>query len=184
MTTVMMVQATDAPPCLASGVVVVRPTPANLEAVMAMLARCSRASLFHRFHGFSDGVAYYAAVLRDRPLDHTLFARHGSMCVGVASLGVGAMGAIDLAVLVEDAWQRRGIGSQLTASILDGARARGVSTVHADVLGDDAFIVQALRRIGSLTVTIERGTYAIDIDINRQPEAGLLPIQPFPGGNR
>ena len=99
-----------------------------------MLARCSRATLFHRFHGLTDGVAYFGAQLRDRPSDQTLLAWYGSTCVGAATLGFGATGIVDVAVLVEDAWQRRGIGTQLTASLLDGARAKGVSIVHADVL--------------------------------------------------
>jgi hypothetical protein len=43
-----------------------------------------------------------------------------------------------------------------------------VSTVHADVLGDDLFILEALRRIGPLTVSIDSGSFSIDIDISRQ----------------
>jgi GNAT superfamily N-acetyltransferase len=151
-----------------SEVAVLGPTASDLEAVLAMLARCSRATLFHRFHGFTDDVAYYGALLRDRPADETLFAWRGSTCVAVASLGVGATGTIDLAVLVEDAWQRRGIGTRLVASLLDSARARGEATVHADVLGDDLFILEALRGIGPLTVSIESGTYSIDVDISGQ----------------
>jgi GNAT superfamily N-acetyltransferase len=146
---------------------VIGPTVSDTEDVLAMLARCSPRTLFHRFHGITDGVAYYGTLLRDRPVDSTLLAWHGSTCVGVANLGVNATGTIDLAVLVEDAWQRRGIGTQLIESSLDRARARGVATVHADVLGDDLFILQGLRRMGSLTVSIEFGTYAIDVDISR-----------------
>jgi hypothetical protein len=48
--------------------------------------------------------------------------------------------------------------------LLDSARARGVTTVHADVLGDDRSILQVLRRIGPLTVTVESGTFSVDID--------------------
>jgi GNAT superfamily N-acetyltransferase len=167
MTSVMMVQATGTHRFVEE-VVVLRPTASNLEAVLAMLARCSRATLFHRFHGFSDGVAYYGALLRDEPVDQTLLAWHGSTCVGVASLGVGATGKIDLAVLVEDTWQRRGVGTQLAVSLLESAGARGVTTVHADVLGDDLFVLQALRRIGLLTASIESGIYSVEIDISRQ----------------
>jgi GNAT superfamily N-acetyltransferase len=178
MTTVMMEQALG-PRRVGSEVVVLGPTAADLEAVLAMLARCSGATRFHRFHGVTDGVAYYVTLFQDRPVDHTLLAWHGSSCVGVANLGVGATGDIDLAVLVEDAWQRRGIGSRLTASLLDSARARGVPAVHADVLGDDPFIVEGLRRIGPLTVSIEFGIYSIDIDISRRPEAGSVPPPPW-----
>jgi hypothetical protein len=63
--------------------------------------------------------------------------------------------------------------------LLDSARARGVATVHADVLGDDRFILQPLRRIGPLTVSIEFGTYSIDLDIRRQgsrPTENKLPV--------
>jgi ribosomal protein S18 acetylase RimI-like enzyme len=72
-------------------------------------------------------------------------------------------------VLVEDAWQRRGIGTQLTVSLLDSARADGVTTVHADVLSDDLHILEWLRRIGPLTASIERGVWSIDIALRRQP---------------
>jgi GNAT superfamily N-acetyltransferase len=78
------------------------------------------------------------------------------------------MGIVDLGVLVEDAWQRRGIGTRLVASLLVDARTRGVATVHADVLGDDLFILEALRRIGPVSVSIEFGSYSIDIEILRQ----------------
>jgi ribosomal protein S18 acetylase RimI-like enzyme len=141
----------------------------DTDAVLAMLARCSSDTRFHRFHGFPDGVAYFRALLRDGPAQQTLVALSGSTCVGVATLGVGPAGILDLGVLVEDAWQRRGIGTQLTASLLASAQAKAVSIVHADVLSDDLFILKSLRRIGPLTTSIERGIWSIDIPLGRQP---------------
>jgi GNAT superfamily N-acetyltransferase len=141
------------------------PAVSDTGAVLAMLSRCSGATLFHRFHGVTDGVAYFATLLRDGPAEPTRLAWYRSQCVGAATLGAGAAGTCDLGVLVEDAWQRRGVGTLLVASLLDGARARGVSTVHADVLDDDRFIVHTLRRIGPLTVSIEFGVLAIDVDL-------------------
>ncbi len=143
-----------------------RPAASDTEAVLAMLARCSRTSLFHRFHSFADGAAYFAASLRDRPPERTLLAWCRSTCVGVADLGVSANGTVDLGVLVEDAWQCRGVGTCLVASLLDRARANGVATVHADVLGDDRFILRVLRRIGPLKASIEFGSISIDIDLS------------------
>ena len=171
-----MVQAPSASPRGVAEVTVLRSAVSDTQAVLAMLGRCSRASLFHRFHGFTDGVAYFAALLRDRPANETLLAWSRSTCVGVATLGVGAIGIVDLGVLVEDAWQRRGIGTRLVTSLLDSARAKGVTTVHADVLADDVFILQALRQIGPLRVSMESGSFSIDIDLSSQPGQ--------PSGNR
>ena len=175
MTTVIMGQGPSASRRREADIAVLRPgAVSDTDAVLAMLSRCSRTTRFHRFHGLSDGVAYFRAQLRDRPGDRTLLAWYGSTCVGAATLGIGATGIADLAVLVEDAWQRRGIGTQLTESLLDDARARGVSVVHADVLSDDRHIIQALRRIGPLTASVDRGTWSIDIAVSGQsaPPAG------------
>jgi GNAT superfamily N-acetyltransferase len=172
-----MVQAASAPPRSVAEVSVSEPAGSDTEAVLAMLARCSRASLFHRFHGFGDGVAYFGGLLRDRPLDQTHLAWYGSACVGVGTLAVGATGIADLGVLVEDAWQRRGVGTCLATSLLENARAKGMPTVHADVLGDHRFLLEVLRRIGPLTVRIESGSLSVDIDLTSQPfqPSGIMP---------
>jgi GNAT superfamily N-acetyltransferase len=162
----MMVQAPSAPPGGGAEVTMLRPAGSDTEAVLAMLRRCSRASLYHRFHGFTDGAAYFTALLRDRPARPTLLAWSGSACVGVAALGVGATGIVDLGVLVEDAWQRRGIGTRLITSLLDGARAEGVTAVHADVLADDEFILRALHRIAPLRASMKSGTLSVVIDLS------------------
>lgn len=138
---------------------------ANLGAVLAMAARCSRTTLFHRFHGFTDGVAYFTALLRDRPDHETHLAWWRARCIGVATLAPNAQGTADLGVVVEDHWQRRGVGTLLVSSLLAGAGERGVRTLHADVLSDDAFLLVALSRIGPLSVSMEREAVAADIEI-------------------
>jgi GNAT superfamily N-acetyltransferase len=166
MTDVITVQAHRVP--LVDEVTARRPERADVEAVLLMLARCSRASLYHRFHGFSDGAAYFATLVQDRPADQTMLAWYGSACVGAATLAASAGGIPDLAVLIEDAWQHQGIGTRLAELLADRALSTGVTTVHADVLNEDLFLLRALRRLGSLTMTIERGTVAIDIDLANQ----------------
>lgn len=165
MTSVITVQAHGAPLGFVDEVTVRKPERADAEAVLAMLRRCSRTSLYHRFHGFGDGGAYFAELLRNRPTDHTMLAWHDRACVGAATLAAGAARIPDLGVLVEDAWQRRGIGTRLTALLVDRARSTGVTSVHADILNEDLFILRALRRLGPLTTTFERGMVAIDIDL-------------------
>jgi hypothetical protein len=84
-----------------------------------MLDRCSGATRFHQFHGFTDGVPYFGAQLRDGPGDQTLLAWYGSTYVAVATLGVDDAGRVDLGVLVEDALRRQAAGARLTVSLLE-----------------------------------------------------------------
>jgi hypothetical protein len=169
MTSVIMEQAPSGSSRGVTEVTLQRPAASDTEAVLTMLSRCSRATLFHRFHGHTDGVAYFGTLLRDGPVDQTLLAWYRSTCVGVATLGAAPTGIVDLGVLVEDAWQRRGVGTQLAVSLLESARLKGVTTVHADVLGDHLFILEALRGIDPLTVSIEFGSFSIDIDLGSEP---------------
>jgi GNAT superfamily N-acetyltransferase len=141
----------------------------DTPAVLAMLGRCSPATLFHRFHGPSDGVVYTRALLARQSIDETLVAWHDEACVGLATLSRDREGTPHLGVLVEDAWQRQGVGRQLVSTLLGQARAHGVRHVHADVLGEDRFLVQALRRAGSMTVAIASGSYSVDIDLESSP---------------
>jgi GNAT superfamily N-acetyltransferase len=140
-----------------------------------MLLRCSRLTLFRRFHNFTDGQAYARGLFISRPGYHTLVARWGSVCIGIGDLACDAAGSADLAVLVEDAWQRRGVGSRLILALLDTARGYGVTRVHADVLGDGQFILPTLRRAGPLTVSLQTGAISVDIDVG--PDRGDAPVQ-------
>lgn len=173
MTTVITVQAPSPPPASSSDVTLRKATASDTEALVNMLSRCSRTTLFHRFHGLTDGVAYFGTLLRNASDDQTLLAWRRSTCVGVATLAAGATGMVDLGVLIVDRWQRQGIGTQVVASLLASVRATGVSTVHADVLGEDLYILEALRRIGPLMVAIEFGSYSVDVDISSEPRSPI-----------
>jgi RimJ/RimL family protein N-acetyltransferase len=140
-------------------------TSHDTEAVLAMLARCSRESLYHRFHGFTNGVAYTRALLDNRPGDPTLLAWDGADCVGLATISRDNHGRGHLGVLVEDRWQRQGLGTRLIRDVVETARSGGLTRLHADVLGEDEFILRALRPVGPLTVAIALGTFSVDIDL-------------------
>lgn len=157
--------AADALELPAVEVTVATASVADTEAVLAMVARCSPTTLSHRFHGPSDGVAHTRAVLQGRPGDETLAAWNDSVCVGLATLADDEQGTAHLGVLVEDAWQRRRVGSTLVAALVAGAAARGISTVRADVLGEDRFMLRVLRRIGPSTVSFGLGTFTAHIDL-------------------
>jgi hypothetical protein len=45
------------------------------------------------------------------------------------------------------------------------AQGRGVSSIHADVLGEDHQLVTILGRVGNASVTIHDGNLSVDIDL-------------------
>jgi GNAT superfamily N-acetyltransferase len=137
---------------------------AETDEALAMVRRCSARSRFHRFHGPSDGVAYTTSQLR-RPGDIVLLAWDGPRCVAMAALAREGTDRADIGVLVEDVYQRRGIGRRLILGLAEEARGRGIGTIHADVLGDDPHLVRQLSRLGPARVAIAAGTYSIDVEI-------------------
>jgi GNAT superfamily N-acetyltransferase len=146
--------------------VAIRPGgPSDIPAVLEMLDRCSKTSLFHRFHSPSDGIEYTKAQLR-RPGDIIYLAWEGDVCVG---MGVYALERREetviahLGVLVQDDRQRQGIGRRLIAAAARDAIDRGIGRVHADVMGEDVHLVRALRRLGSTDVTLETGEFSVDV---------------------
>jgi GNAT superfamily N-acetyltransferase len=140
-------------------------TVGDEAAVAAMVARCSRMTLFRRFHSFTDGAAYLHLLFSNRPGFQSLLAWHGSRCIAIGNLADYGHRTADLGVLVEDAWQRQGVGFGLVSVLFDSARTRGLCRAHADVLGDDQFILRTLRRYGPMTVSVQTGTYSVDIDL-------------------
>jgi GNAT superfamily N-acetyltransferase len=136
-------------------------SPEQLRDLLKMVGRCSPSSLFHRFHGITDGTAYVQNLVATSGHE-TLTAWSGDRCVGVATLARSACDH-ELGVLVEDGWQRRGIGTELIARLVASARARGIDHIVADVLGEDSFVLSALRRVGPLVVTLEWGVYTVRV---------------------
>jgi GNAT superfamily N-acetyltransferase len=139
-------------------------TPEQISAVLAMLRRCSLYTLRMRFHGGSDGSSH----VRDLAArsDHvTVCAWSGSDCVGMATLANGPDGW-ELGVLVEDGWQRRGIGSALVANLVDASRTGGIREIRADVAVESEWAVRVLRRLGSLRTEASRGVYSVRITLD------------------
>src|SRR5262249_19633849 len=120
MTSVITTQGSPARPAqppVGNWISVKPATVTDTPAVLDMVGRCSAVSLFHRFHGPSDGLLYTRALLAGQSIDETLVAWHGDACVGLATLSRDRDGASHLGVLVEDAWQRRGVGRRLVSAL-------------------------------------------------------------------
>lgn len=134
----------------------------DLAAARAMHDRCSQRTLGLRYHGpVADA---------DRYLDHLLSPRFGrTLAVQTASGKLVALGHLlwdgdetEVALLVEDDWQRRGIGSELLGRLVALAMEAGCDSVYAVTQSHNTGMVAAMRALElPLDYQIEEGTLVI-----------------------
>jgi GNAT superfamily N-acetyltransferase len=118
-----------------------------------MLSRCSLESRYGRFLGpiRSFPAGHLAAVTGHRPdVDAWVPVIGPDRVVGLASLhgrleDLGRSG--EIVVLVEDGWQRQGLGSQLLAALADRARHRGMRQLRAQILAEHPHVIRTLLRV-------------------------------------
>lgn len=122
---------------------------ADLDAIVAMHGRCGADTLYRRYLSGAGGPgrARLARLLRPaRGL--TLVAEHGDQIVGVANL-VGEGAIAEVAVLVEDSWQRRAIGTALLRRVYGLAEPAGYEAIMLHTHADNAAMLRTVRRLGS-----------------------------------
>jgi len=90
----------------------------------------------------------------------------GGTCVGTATFVPDGRRA-DLGMLVEDAWQRRGAGRALLIRLLCATRDAEIDELQADILGESAWILRALARIGIVDYSVACGVYTVRVALGR-----------------
>ncbi|GHB13140.1 hypothetical protein GCM10010346_40800 [Streptomyces chryseus] len=134
----------------------------DLEAARAMHDRCGDRTLSLRYHGPVGDAGRYLA--------HLLSPRYGrTLAVQTASGRLVALGHLlwdgdetEVALLVEDAWQRRGIGSELLERLVALAVEAGCESVYAVTQSSNTGMVAAMRGLGlPLDYQIEEGTLVV-----------------------
>ncbi|MFG3294796.1 GNAT family N-acetyltransferase [Streptomyces sp. NPDC048179] len=157
-----------------NAITVRRADTGDLEAAKAMHERCSTRTLGLRYHG-PVGDA-------DRYLNHLLSPRFGrTLAVQTASGRIVGLGHLlwdgdetEVALLVEDDWQRRGIGGELLGRLVGMAVEAGCESVYAVTQASNTGMVAAMRALGlPLDYQIEEGTLVIT--------ARLVPVPVEPG---
>lgn len=148
----------------------------DLRAAKEMHERCSDLTLRMRYHG-PVGDA-------DRYLNHLLSPRFGrTLAVQTASGRIVGLGHLlwdgdetEIALLVEDAWQRRGIGSELLRRLVAMAVEAGCASVYAVTQSSNTGMVAAMRGLGlPLDYQVEEGTLVITARLAApvEPEAAV-----------
>ncbi|WP_411102364.1 GNAT family N-acetyltransferase [Streptomyces sp. cmx-4-9] len=147
-------------------------------AARAMHDRCSERTLSLRYHGpVADA---------DRYLEHLLSPRFGrTLAATTASGKLVALGHLlwdgdetEVALLIEDDWQRRGIGSELLRRLLAMAVEAGCDSVYAVTQSSNTGMVAAMRGLGlPLDYQIEEGTLVITARLDAAPVVPRLPYE-------
>ncbi|RCG29617.1 GNAT family N-acetyltransferase [Sphaerisporangium album] len=143
----------ERPVTLSDGIEVrVRPlTHLYREAVRDLHDRCSPDS--RRFRYFTAMPSLPPRMfdrLCDRDRGHSLVAGYDGQVVAIASLLFSPdPGIAEMAFLVEDRWQGRGLGSALARMLLQEARDLGFAEVKAGLLSDNARMRRLLLSLGA-----------------------------------
>ncbi|SEC89540.1 Acetyltransferase (GNAT) family protein [Streptomyces sp. 3213] len=158
-----------------NAITVRRADTGDLEAAREMHGRCSARTLGMRYHG-PVGDA-------DRYLNHLLSPRFGrTLAVQTASGRIVGLGHLlwdgdetEVALLVEDDWQRRGIGSELLGRLVGMAVEAGCESVYAVTQASNTGMVAAMRGLelpldyqieeGTLVVTARLGAAVTSVDV-------------------
>ena len=152
--------------------VVIRPARrSDAEPLRRMYRRCGADTRYGRFHGVLNEIpeAYLDGALGTDP------DLHDALVVETAGGDVAALGSavrvptgqgpatVDIGLLVEDRWQRRGLGSRLLALLAARARSRGVERLRCDLLPGNRHLVPVLRRhTGTLVIRHEAGVISVE----------------------
>ena len=156
----------------AGGVRVRRAEAADRAALSAMFDRCTPSTRYRRFHGPVKAIPerYLAEALAGSAFHYALVAWHAAApppdrgtvarpeaasaaspgaAVALASGRVVGEGAAELGLLIEDAWQRRGLGTRLLHDLIAHAAGAGLRVLEAQLLAEQAWIAGLLRRYGA-----------------------------------
>lgn len=145
-------------------------------AARAMHERCSRRTLGLRYHG-PVGDA-------DRYLNHLLSPRFGrTLAAQTASGRIVGLGHLlwdgdetEVALLIEDEWQRRGIGAELLGRLVAMAVEARCESVYAVTQASNTGMVAAMRGLGlPLDYQIEEGTLVITARLDTAPVTARPP---------
>jgi GNAT superfamily N-acetyltransferase len=142
------------------GVCVRQARAGDRPALEAMFARCTPGTVYRRFHGQlkSFPASYLTEALAGLPQHYALVACDGPHTVALASLRLDSLyssgdpgtasASAELGILIEDSWQRRGLGRELLDRLVAHGDRAGIAVLCAQVLTEQDWIIGLLSRYG------------------------------------
>jgi GNAT superfamily N-acetyltransferase len=147
--------------------------PGDAELLTRFFWRLSGETVYRRFF-YPNRLPNDTLLKKLVDVDHcdreALIALDDKGIVGVARYGTDNGGSHDVAVVVADDWQGRGLGGMLIRRLAHIARMRGIASFHATMLGNNGR-AQSLVRGLSPHVTMRFESGYVEADIPLRPTA-------------
>jgi RimJ/RimL family protein N-acetyltransferase len=117
--------------------------------LIAMHARCSAETIRRRYHTPMPHLSpRLARELLTPQRGQSMVMTSADTLVGIASLARDPDGEYEVGLLVEDRWQRQGIGSRLLRTLAHRAAGQDVTRLTCHVQPDNQALVATIRRAG------------------------------------
>jgi len=135
-----------------AAIVLRKGVPGDADAVAELHRRCSMATLFRRYQtGVRTMPRRRLHRLLVPPRGTSVLAVFGREVIGLGQLIPLMSGGAEVSLLVEDAWQRQGIGTALLARLAVLAEAQGFTELSAESLVGDDVLPRTAARAGLRT---------------------------------
>jgi GNAT superfamily N-acetyltransferase len=156
----------------------IRPlAPTDRDGLAAAFSRLSEDTRWRRFRGLANRLGERDLDRLTR-IDHhehealAAIARDSGQIVGVARYIAlpHDSDAAEVAIAVDDEWQRRGIGRGLMGELVGRARAEGVTRLLAYVDGDNRLVLAWIARAGGVPARHDGDASVYSIPLDRRAE--------------
>jgi GNAT superfamily N-acetyltransferase len=152
-------------------------TPSDTEKLRAMLARSSTETIYTRFHTpFPEVPGWMVKLMLDS--DHhdkeALVAVAEEKVVGHAMyVRLADDGEAEMAIIVEDSWQTKGVGKSLLLELAQMAWLRDIETFIGEVLGQNRPMLGLAAMFPGADYTIEDRVYHVRMPLQAPAPAAL-----------
>jgi len=145
-------------------------------ALCGFLEGVSPDSLRRRFFGATDLARAATSLAGHYGADDVAVVAHAASSAEIvahAALYRIGPGRAEVAFLVTDSWQGRGLGALLFSRLAEFADRRGMTTLVADVLPGNRAMIAVFERSG-YPVEVRRGAHGVEVEIDVTPSAPVL----------
>lgn len=155
-------------------------TPRDGDGLRGMFSRVSTETIYRRFHipypqvpermlalmlDVDGDKESLVAVAEEEIVGHAMFVRHSN--------GSEA----EMAIIVEDRWQSKGVGTLLLSELAQRARHRGIEVFTGEVLGENHRMLRLADLFAGTSYTIKGALYHVRMPL-RPLEPATYPARP------